>query len=234
MKPWCSKNAETKRLIEHLIIPYFPYWSFGEEIAVLKEDSGSPQIRHPGLISFAFETIAALLAHRLGRTDLLDKSRDDYVHPARRAGTRREEGDYYDVFLSYAQQDEQVAREIADTLEMNNFKVFDLNHEGTKDIQQQMEDALNRSRNMVVVLSDRPSRWQVQELKTFLRRSIDDERTRTIVPVFTSASAKTQSLPTVINSLRSLNLEEGREDALGQLVARLKAVQTDWSSWLSG
>jgi MinD-like ATPase involved in chromosome partitioning or flagellar assembly len=105
--PWRSKGTETKRLIEHLIIPDFPYWSFGEEIAVLKEETGSPLVRHPGMISFAFETIAALLAHRLGRTDLLDRSRDDYVHSARRAGTRREPDDHYDVFLSYARSDGQ-------------------------------------------------------------------------------------------------------------------------------
>ena len=222
LRPWNSKDVEPKRLIDHLIIPYFPYWSFGEEIAVLKETAGSPQTSYPGVISFSFETIAALLAHRLGRTDLLDRSRDDYVHSARRAGTRGELSGF-DVFLSYTQRDASVAQEIADVLRMNNFVVF-FDKEGLKPGEpwsNQLEEALNRSRNMVVVFGDRPERSQIHEVNTFLRQSIDDERRRGVVPIFTSTVAQTQPLPTVVSSLQALNLDEGRESTLDQLLTRL-------------
>ncbi|WP_143467041.1 KGGVGR-motif variant AAA ATPase [Lentzea kentuckyensis] len=73
-------------LVERTTVPYLPYWSFGEEIAVVDERSGSPDT-----VSYYMDNIAALLAHRLADADVLVSSRDTYVSAARERG-RRESG----------------------------------------------------------------------------------------------------------------------------------------------
>ncbi len=74
---WAAKEVSIPELLGLARIPYVPYWSFGEELPVLEEDG-----RDPEQISFAFETIAALLANGLEGTDLLVRNREAYVSAA--------------------------------------------------------------------------------------------------------------------------------------------------------
>ncbi|MGW4212170.1 KGGVGR-motif variant AAA ATPase [Lentzea sp. NPDC004789] len=82
-------------LVERTTVPYLPYWSFGEEIAVLDERSGSPDS-----VSYYMDNIAALLAHRLADADVLVSNRDTYVSAARERGRRDSgQGFAYDVLV---------------------------------------------------------------------------------------------------------------------------------------
>ncbi|WP_189255362.1 KGGVGR-motif variant AAA ATPase [Lentzea flava] len=96
---WMPKDQHDDQpelgLIERTTVPYLPYWSFGEEIAVLDERSGSPDS-----VSYYMDNIAALLAHRLADADVLVSNRDTYVSAARERG-RREigHGFRYDVLV---------------------------------------------------------------------------------------------------------------------------------------
>ncbi|HEX8864551.1 MAG TPA: tetratricopeptide repeat protein [Lentzea sp.] len=82
-------------LIERTTVPYLPYWSFGEEIAVLDERSGSPDS-----VSYYVDNIAALLTHRLADADVLVSNRDTYVSAARERGRREPgQGFRYDVLV---------------------------------------------------------------------------------------------------------------------------------------
>lgn len=82
-------------LVERTTVPYLPYWSFGEEIAVLDERSGNPDS-----VSYFMDNIAALLAHRLADADVLVSNRDTYVSAARERGRRdASRGFTYDVLV---------------------------------------------------------------------------------------------------------------------------------------
>ncbi|SER70736.1 Chromosome partitioning ATPase, Mrp family, contains Fe-S cluster [Lentzea xinjiangensis] len=82
-------------LVERTTVPYLPYWSFGEEIAVVDERSGSPDS-----VSYYMDNIAALLAHRLADADVLVSNRDTYVSAARERGRREAgQGFRYDVLV---------------------------------------------------------------------------------------------------------------------------------------
>ncbi|MDX8035459.1 AAA family ATPase [Lentzea sp. BCCO 10_0856] len=82
-------------LVERTTVPYLPYWSFGEEIAVVDERSGSPDS-----VSYYMDNIAALLAHRLSDADVLVSNRDTYVSAARERGRRETgQGFSYDVLV---------------------------------------------------------------------------------------------------------------------------------------
>lgn len=74
---WASKEISVPELLNFTRVPYIPYWSFGEELPVLEEDGKDPE-----QLSYAFETLAALLAHGLDGTDLLVRNRDSYVSTA--------------------------------------------------------------------------------------------------------------------------------------------------------
>lgn len=74
---WAAKEVSIPELLGFARVPYVPYWSFGEELPVLEEDG-----RDPEQISFAFETIAALLANGLEGTDLLVRNREAYISAA--------------------------------------------------------------------------------------------------------------------------------------------------------
>ncbi|MFS8098892.1 tetratricopeptide repeat protein [Lentzea alba] len=82
-------------LVERTTVPYLPYWSFGEEIAVVGERSGNPET-----VSYFMDNIAALLAHGLSDADVLVSNRDTYVSAAREGGQRTAgSGFRYDVLV---------------------------------------------------------------------------------------------------------------------------------------
>ncbi|WP_197288100.1 KGGVGR-motif variant AAA ATPase [Nocardia sp. NRRL S-836] len=82
-------------LVERTTVPYLPYWSFGEEIAVVDERSGNPDT-----VSYYMDNIAALLAHGLADADVLVSARDTYVSAARERGNRSQRQGYrYDVLV---------------------------------------------------------------------------------------------------------------------------------------
>lgn len=96
---WMPKDQHDDQpelgLIERTTVPYQPYWSFGEEIAVLDERSGSPDS-----VSYYMDNIAALLAHQLADADVLVSNRDTYVSAARERGRRgSNQGFRYDVLV---------------------------------------------------------------------------------------------------------------------------------------
>jgi hypothetical protein len=81
---WKPSGVDTGKLLDLLTIPYVPRWSFGEELAALHEEAGTTGIRtSEQTVSFALETLAALLVHGLANIDLLVSSRDEYIHAAR-------------------------------------------------------------------------------------------------------------------------------------------------------
>jgi cellulose biosynthesis protein BcsQ len=81
---WRPVSADPVKLIDHLTIPYVPRWTFGEDLSALQEPAGPAGTRTTShAVSFALETIAALLAQGFAKIDLLVSSRDEYVHAAR-------------------------------------------------------------------------------------------------------------------------------------------------------
>lgn len=74
---WLPAGLDPRAVLDLLRIPSIPYWSFGEALPVLEERAEDPET-----ISYAFETVAAVLASRLGDVDHLVADRDGYVAKA--------------------------------------------------------------------------------------------------------------------------------------------------------
>jgi len=75
---WLAKGVPAEVMMRHLTLPYVSYWSFGEQLPVLEEPTPSAD-----QLSYALETVAAVIAQHFDRTDLLADNRDAYVAEAR-------------------------------------------------------------------------------------------------------------------------------------------------------
>lgn len=71
---WLPMEIRIREFLEIVKIPYVPYFSFGEKVAVIEQGTLDPM----GL-GYAYETIAALIARKLKHIELLKYNRDEFV-----------------------------------------------------------------------------------------------------------------------------------------------------------
>jgi len=184
---WRPPHTDIAKVLDLLTIPYQARWTFGEELAAIQEPAGSSGARSASQpVTYALETLAALLVHGLAKVDLLASSRDEYVHAARsvarswqsrgRAAPR--------VFISYAFPDRQMAEEIASVLRVANFDPWiDAKRLGSAvDFESSISDAIEDSDGYVVVMAE-DSRAQQKEIESMLRQRLRSEKQQPIVPV---------------------------------------------------
>ena len=179
-QPWIPQDTDHARIVQSTTIPYVPIWSFGERLSVV-EDSSTDSLS----INYSLETLAALIAHRLGKTHLLVDSRDEFVASARRIAQTKDEGRFA-VFLSHAHEDVYEAARLARCLEKVGLRTFF--QEGLiegREIDESLRSNIDRSTHMVVMLGKSAARrrWQQYEVRTFLRQAATDEGTRLLIPL---------------------------------------------------
>ena len=94
---WAPREVSVNRILNHLTIPYVAYWSFGEELPAIIEGEPSDQI------GYALDPLAAIIAHRFTRIDMLTENRDSYIDAAQRSGLRSR-SETFDAFISFDEQ----------------------------------------------------------------------------------------------------------------------------------
>lgn len=179
-QPWTPQDSDHSRIVQATTIPYVPIWSFGERLSVV-EDSSTDSLS----INYSLETLAALIAHRLGQTHFLLDSRDEFVSSARRIAQTKDESRYA-VFLSHAHEDVNEAARLAGCLEELGLRTFfQQEHIGDQRIDEALRNNIDRSAHMVVILGKSAARrrWQQYEVRTFLRQAAADEGTRLLIPL---------------------------------------------------
>ncbi|MGA6165293.1 tyrosine-protein kinase family protein [Amycolatopsis magusensis] len=155
---WLVKTVPPDLMLRHLTVPYVSYWSFGEQLPVLDE-----AVPKADQISFALETVAAVIAQGFDRTDLLADNRDAYVAAAR---DRQRDFDL-DVLVSSA-RDSRVAKELIEELRRLGLRA-DPSLSGDPDF---LAEAAVPAKHLCVVV-DRPlSRWQTTEAESFVRHTL--------------------------------------------------------------
>ncbi|MFC5289486.1 KGGVGR-motif variant AAA ATPase [Actinokineospora guangxiensis] len=80
---WVPDQVSRVHVVERTTIPYLPYWSFGEELPAITENSSNPE-----MVTYYLENVAALLCNGLTEADVLVASRDAYVSAARSRAPR--------------------------------------------------------------------------------------------------------------------------------------------------
>jgi CobQ/CobB/MinD/ParA family nucleotide binding protein len=188
---WLVRHVAPALMLRHLTLPYVSYWSFGEQLPVLEET-----VPATDQISYGLETIAAIVAHRFDRTDLLADNRDAYVASAQGQARTFE----LDVLVSSPRSAEQLAGELVTELERLGIRAKrslsgDIEFLGTsKDI----------ARHLCLVVDEKVSRWQTTEAEWFLRRTLVAEDRR-LFPVLTTASSPS-ALPGFLRNIRRLEM----------------------------
>lgn len=76
---WRHKDTLALDVLTQVNVPYVPFWSYGEKLAVLAEPKPAPT-----QISYPVQSIAALLARRLHGSQEFLADRDSYVAAARK------------------------------------------------------------------------------------------------------------------------------------------------------
>ena len=180
---WTHKSVTAEQMLTHIRVPYVAHWSFGERLPVVEEGTQDPLG-----IGYAFETLAALIANRLERTELLVGNRQSYVDSARRAVRARGVSTVtfeFDVFVSHSQSEADFVRELVAELGRRGFRSWFASTavESVVNVAAATQAALGSSRHYLVLLGERPSPWVDEEVKQFLLEGLSDESSRLVVPV---------------------------------------------------
>lgn len=192
---WLVRNVPEELMQRHATLPYIPYWAFGEELPVLKEPTPSPE-----QISYALETVAAIIAHNFDRTDLLADNRDAYVAAARPSGLEFD----LDILVSSPRSAEQVAIGLVDELRALGVRAgrslsADLDF---------LDTARDPARHLCLVVDGQVSRWQATEAERFLRHTLGVGDDRRLFSVLTR-NARPEQLPAFLRNLQHLEFGTG-------------------------
>jgi hypothetical protein len=192
---WLVTTVPEDLMQRHLTLPYVSYWSFGEQLPVLEETTPSAD-----QISFALETVAAVIAQQFDRTDLLADNRDAYVAAAR---TRRRDYEL-DLLVSSPRSKLGVAMELIDALRGLGVLV-QRSVSGDPELLHATSDP---ARHLCLVVDETVSRWQATEAESFLRHTLDAGDNRQLFCVLTRGTDRDR-LPAFLRNLRHLRLDVG-------------------------
>jgi cellulose biosynthesis protein BcsQ len=112
---WMHGSVTAAELLNHLRVPYIPYWSFGEKLPVIEKGTEDPED-----IGFSLETLAAIVAQEFASSDVLVNNRDSYVLKAQKNGAFAGTGDKLPtkefppvkVFFSYSSEEGEMLTEL--------------------------------------------------------------------------------------------------------------------------
>lgn len=190
---WLAKSVPQDLMLRHATVPYVSYWSFGEQLPVLDERTPSSD-----QISFALETIAAIVAQQFDRTDLLADNRDAYVAAAR---TQRQSYEL-DLLVSVPRPEPRVATSLLKELGEFGLRV-DRSLSGDPEF---LELTSDPAKHLCLVVDGRVSRWQAMEAERFLRHALDADSDRQLFCVLTRTTDP-DSLPAFLRNLRLFQLD---------------------------
>jgi hypothetical protein len=192
-------------------VPYVSYWSFGEQLPVLDEPVPSAD-----QISFALETVAAVIAQQFDRTDLLADNRDAYVAAAR---TQRRTYSL-DLLVSVPRSQPRAAGELIAKLAALGLRV-DRSQSGDPEFLEQSSDP---AKHLCLIVDGEVSRWQATEAERFLRHALDADSDRQLFCVLTGRT-DAERLPPFLRNLRLFQLDGDLRP--GQVARQLHEIVTD-------
>ena len=192
---WLAKSVPEELMLRHLTLPYVSYWSFGEQLPVRDETTPAAD-----QISFALETVAAVIAQQFGRTDLLADNRDAYVAAARAYGRAYE----LDLLVSSPRTMLDITTALIAALRALGVRA-DVSPSTDPEF---LDHTGEPARHLCLVVDDVVSRWQVTEAERFLRDALDADDDRRLFCVLTRNTDRGR-LPAFLRNLQYLQFDVG-------------------------
>jgi MinD-like ATPase involved in chromosome partitioning or flagellar assembly len=202
---WLAATVPGEVMMRHLTMPYVSYWSFGEQLPVLDEPNPSAD-----QLSYALETVAAVIAQHFDRTDLLADNRDAYVAEAR---APHDEFDL-DVLVSSSRSAADGAAELVDRLIRLGLRA----DQSLSGVPEFLDHSPQLAKHLCLVVDGEVTRWQVNEAEHFLRQTFaPGDGQRQLFLVLTRAGDR-DSLPGFLRNLRPLKFGSGVARELHELI----------------
>jgi MinD-like ATPase involved in chromosome partitioning or flagellar assembly len=192
---WLAKSVPEDLMFQHVVLPYVSFWSFGENLPVLKESIPSSD-----QVSYALETVAAVIAQQFDRTDLLADNRDAYVASAR---THKRAYDL-DLLVSSPRSALELANQLIEELQALGLRA-DRSVSGDPEF---LDKSRGPAKHLCLVVDGEVSRWQATEAELFLRHTLDADGDRQLFCVLTR-NTDPERLPTFLRNLRHLRFNAG-------------------------
>ncbi|MGH3757116.1 CATRA system-associated protein [Actinophytocola sp.] len=192
---WLAKGVPEDLMLRHVTLPYVSYWSFGEQLPVLEEHTPSAD-----QVSFALETVAAVIAQQFDRTDLLADNRDAYVAAAR---THRR-AYVLDLLVSSPRSMLDTATDLIDELRALGV----LAHRSLSGDPEFLDQTSEPARHLCLVVDGEVSRWQATEAERFLRHTLGADDDRQLFCVLTRNTDR-ERLPAFLRNLRHIEFDVG-------------------------
>ena len=214
---WAEPGVAQAEIISRVTIPYVAYWSFGEGLPVLEEQSLSP-----GTVRFALETIAALLGQRLANTGSLLKGAEGYIQAAARAA-HSGEGYDFDALLGMTDDMTSLGRGLIDALAARDLRVIEMTR--SESALPAGESAAEPSARHAVFLIGREVSPLIDgELRRLAKQMLDGPEERTVILVLLGSSVK-RNLPTLLQRLAvEVGADIGIESLADRIVAELRPI----------
>ena len=192
---WLVKSISEDLMLRHLTVPYVSYWSFGEQLPVLEERAPSAD-----QISFALETVAAVIAQQFDRTDVLADNRDAYVASAR----GRRQDFTLDLLVSGPRALMRATNQLVEELRVLGLRA-EWSGSGDRDFLEQADDP---GEHLCLVVDGTLSRWQTTEAERFVRHALGvDGAQRQLFCVLTRGTDR-ERLPGFLRNLRHLEFDQ--------------------------
>jgi MinD-like ATPase involved in chromosome partitioning or flagellar assembly len=203
---WLAKTVSEEVMVRHLTLPYVSYWSFGEQLPVLEELTPSAD-----QLSYALETVAAVIAQHFDRTDLLADNRDAYVAEAR---ARHDDEFDLDLLVSSPRSAAADAADLVDKLIRLGLRA----DQSLSGLPEFLDRSPQFAKHLCLVVDGEVTRWQVNEAEHFLRQTLaPGDGQRQLFLVLTRAADR-DSLPGFLRNLRPLKFGPGVARELHELI----------------
>lgn len=176
---WLPKTINTRDFIEFTKIPYIPYFSFGEKLAVIEQGTVDP-----ASIGYAYETIAAIIADSLQSIEEIFENRDEFIRSKNKElmFDRIIKKTHSKIFISYSQEDKYIAEKFFNKLKKEGFEPW-LDVKSIKpgeDLQNSIDKAIQKTDLFIVLVSkniiqDERVKKEIQVALNIAQRKLDKE-----------------------------------------------------------
>ena len=191
-----SMFEEFREFLSQIYIPPVPIFGFGERLPVIEEGT-----KIKDSIGYSYETIAAILGSNLNEASYLQSNRNFLV---KEASSKKEKAVNIDFFLSFHEEDKEMALMIENYLIKNKFTVFKSNYFGlisNHNFLDTVNGAINSANHFILVagsIKSIESSYVLNEWRTFLFRKYNGFEGSFILVV--NEKVKTVDLPTNLNN----------------------------------
>jgi ATPases involved in chromosome partitioning len=184
VEDWDPQEDTPPGVLAELVVPYVPYWAYGERIAAL-----TTEVVPTLSVARAHENLAAIIAKGLSEAGLLLKFRDSYVEGAAvgaSSSTTLSERAAYDAYISYPKGRSELAVNLAQALRKRGIRVFvdQLALQPGDLWEDVLIEAQKRSQTFLMLLDGTPLGYHAKEIDAILK--VTRERQTRLIPVVLS------------------------------------------------